>query len=655
LLEQDCVRALKLTLKGYRRFRESTSLLLDEDVVALVGPNEAGKSSVLSALQHFNNFEPIEQRDWTRDGASAPELTLLFTLDDADREALREVPGGSEIRRLWLTKNADGHRTGRLEPRPVRDLQLRQQARVQLEELSTSPALDPQYAPPDTAWEQSLLPDVISALSAETEDLAPDTYVLIRTFIDALRSLNPPQDLVGPDDRPELERLRAIADALDQLIRVEELPRPEQRSLAVLDERLPPFVWFTQENRDLQDAYDLTDEGSWNSALLNLARLAGIDLHVLVEAINSGMPARGQHLADIANHRLAEIFTGDWSGVVPRIEPDGSLLRIYVETESDNLSAIGERSDGLIWFVALRAFLTVVSDPRPVLLVDEAETHLHYDAQADLVRVLSTQELAAKVIYTTHSAGCLPEDLGTGVRAVVRDSDRESSHIDNRFWTSGPGFAPLLFAMGATVLPFSVPRYLLVGEGACECILLPTLLREATDVPRLEYRIGPGIAEANEVALAQLDREAGRVGFFVDGDDHGETHADRLVAAGVQPNHIIRLRELTGDSCTLEDLVDSNVFADAVNSQLQQWGDTEDRFSGSQLPDTGRSGFVAEWCGERGARVPGKTAVAQTIVGLRKDPDTGERRRLVSPRRSSILHDFDARARQILEVGGSHA
>jgi predicted ATP-dependent endonuclease of OLD family len=58
------------------------------------------------------------------------------------------------------------------------------------------------------------------------------------------------------------------------------------------------------------------------------------------------------------------------------------------------------------------------SEHVPILLLDEIETHLHYDAQADLAQMLAKQEIVAKVIYTTHSMGCLPEDLGTGVRFI---------------------------------------------------------------------------------------------------------------------------------------------------------------------------------------------------------------------------------------------
>ena len=115
----------------------------------------------------------------------------------------------------------------------------------------------------------------------------------------------------------------------------------------------------------------------------------------------------------------------------------------------------------------------------PILLIDEADIHLHYDAQADLIQMLSHQQQAAQVIYTTHSAGCLPKDLGTGVRLVEPNKDQERSGVENWPWQKDQGFGPLLLGMGASTLAFVPTRAALIGEGGSEIVLLPTLIREA--------------------------------------------------------------------------------------------------------------------------------------------------------------------------------
>ena len=44
------MRLVSLTLAGYRRFGERTKINLDGKLIALVGPNEAGKTTILEAL-----------------------------------------------------------------------------------------------------------------------------------------------------------------------------------------------------------------------------------------------------------------------------------------------------------------------------------------------------------------------------------------------------------------------------------------------------------------------------------------------------------------------------------------------------------------------------------------------------------------------------
>ena len=47
------MRLVKIRIAGFRRFKDAT-LNLDADLIAIVGPNEAGKSSLLQALTYLN-------------------------------------------------------------------------------------------------------------------------------------------------------------------------------------------------------------------------------------------------------------------------------------------------------------------------------------------------------------------------------------------------------------------------------------------------------------------------------------------------------------------------------------------------------------------------------------------------------------------------
>src|SRR5207302_176308 len=95
------------------------------------------------------------------------------------------------------------------------------------------------------------------------------------------------------------------------------------------------------------------------------------------------------------------------------------------------------------------------------------------------------------------------------------------------------GFSPLLASMGAAAMSFTPTRHALIAEGAGDAILLPTLLREASGEHRLGFQVAPGLASVAAASVRDLEAEAGRVGFIVDGDEGGLAIAAKLKGSGV--------------------------------------------------------------------------------------------------------------------------
>ena len=531
------MRMVRFAVRGFRRF-EDAEVNLDAPVVALVGPNESGKTTLLDALVHLGNLgnQVFDVRDQTRDlTLNGRVLEALYRLDDDDRAAIAaEAPRAPEVRWFRVWREADG---------------------------TQSYDTDPPLASMDHA-----------------------------------------------EDQP------AAAAGLEAVAKLVQGPSSEV-VLSVLKKRVPMVLEFSESDRTLHSEYDLNQPSTWTGGIRNLARLAGVNLNELRRRASVSEPELYEDILERANPRLEDEFSR-WSQapVAVRLKVAPPKLWVLVKAVEGSLYRLEYRSAGLRAFVALVAFLVNKNtEVRPVLVVDEAESHLHWDAQADLVNLFHTQEVASQIIYTTHSPGCLPHDLGNGVRAVVTDPGRpDRSTVKNWIWENDAGFRPLLLDMGASTAAVTTPyRFAVVTEGISDCVLLPSLLREATGLDSLPYQIVPGLAELARGGIQRIDSESDRVVYLTDGDEAGKQTRKTIRSAEIPTDRALSLPAGT----VLEDLVGRDTLAAAVNEEISRSGHQTNE--PIELPDNGRAAYLDAWYQRNGIDKPsGKGAIASRALEI---------------------------------------
>lgn len=638
------MRLLKVGLWGYRRFEAADDMDVGGDVVAIVGPNEAGKTSFLDALLHLNAEGEFGRSEFTRNAvANKGEACVraLFALDDGDKDALADLPEAADVRRFTVFKRESGSIAGKPEPLPQRDLGPRRKA------LSLGKQVERQ------AWTQEEeQEDVRDALHAALDMLDAEAQTLEPEWIEPLTALR--ELLLSKEDLPP--RPRKLAERLEELEQHESAPHPTEETARRLLARRPQFVKFEPEDRDLASSHNISEGPS--KALQNLARLARLDLDALRRAEEGQDHATRAELINAANDELKRVFYETWNQTKIAVElyADAGVLHVFATNKPPRLIDIEQRSAGLRQFVALIAFVESQQlDRKPVLLVDEAEAHLHYDAQADLVNVFAEQDAVDKVVYTTHSAGCLPQDLGSGVRMIEAtgkaDEPQEEwdrSRVRNYFWTGRDkhGFSPLFIGMGATTFAFAAARCALVGEGITDAMLLPTLFREAADLRTLTFQVAPGLSETSKESVRELDLIAARVAYLVDGDEGGLQLRQDLLDAGVPETRIVVLTD-ADEPLTVEHLVKPKVLLRAANAELDTW-------HGVTMPEAALSTehawkSIKDWCKNQtnanGEPLElGKRAVAHQLLEFRHD-DT-----LVDSRRRSLVKRVHRRTEEILQT-----
>ena len=568
-----------LQLEGFRRFHDPVTLKLSGKLVAIVGSNEAGKSSILRALSYFTDNSRISPTDHTYNFETRPKLTLGFFLDDDDRAAAAL----NQPTWLILEKSAAGTIEHSIEPVPPRDRTLRDSVARSLEKLSGSRSAQLALASAGVSFDGDQVTSCILLLSGGTEEFDEREIEKLETLSGSLS---------GSESIEAPKYLASLRSEIDGLVEFEQEHDPVDFAISALENRVPPILFFGPEDRNLGLPYpiaayrpsDPAQRQAPSKPLAEIFRLSELNVAALASADASGNGAVRTGLINEANEKLRALSKGIWSqsDACLYFDLDGGNLDLLVEHREgfetrDRYNNLTDRSDGYRQFVALQVFAFLREKSGTILLIDEIDQHLHYDAQADLVQLLQSDATIDKVIYTTHSAGALPEDLGSGVRMIRWNEGKPKfSEVVNKFWAGKDkdGFKPLLFGMGATTLAFFPTRRALIGEGITEVLLLPRLMREASGGETLGFQIIGGLANINPKGLPMLDADSNGVAYFVDGDDGGRDLAKSLGEAGVTKGNIFSVRSLKG-AVTIEDLIDSAAWKRAVVGVMERLPEAE--------------------------------------------------------------------------------
>ena len=92
-----------ITLENFRGYKEPATLLVDNAFTGITGKNDAGKSTVLEALDIFFGNSSVDREDKNIDAEGSIKITCIFdnypqflSLDSGSQTSLeREYRGGS--------------------------------------------------------------------------------------------------------------------------------------------------------------------------------------------------------------------------------------------------------------------------------------------------------------------------------------------------------------------------------------------------------------------------------------------------------------------------------------------------------------------------------------------------------------------------------
>jgi predicted ATP-dependent endonuclease of OLD family len=445
----------------FRNVIDSGEIRFQDDVTALVGKNESGKTALLVALHRLNPANGVAgfsaQDDYprwryTRDRKSgeldnARPIEAKFILDDADKKAVAEA--------FWpevLTSSAFTiYRTyGGFSMRLL--------------------SIDETVAV-DRIFEELNTPEPLRT-SLRTETL--------HEMRDVAQSVVTSADEGTEVDANDLLQAKAVITQVD--LRVPKQSTLQSQIANVLELRMPKFFYFS-DYQTLPARIDLTAVAAASETpgasdmqtARALIRLAGADTANMqaddFDARKSELEAASNELTQqvfeywTQNPNLSVEIDADKTVVNPGSYSATIVRYLQVRVKDSRHGFTGsfdQRSKGFQWFFSFFAAFSEFEDrgSEVIVLLDEPAMSLHGKAQADFLRFIN-ERLAAQsqVTYTTHSPFMVEPNRVERVRIVEDQGPQLGSVVTDEVHKVGDDATfPLQAALG-----YDIAQNLLIG------------------------------------------------------------------------------------------------------------------------------------------------------------------------------------------------
>ena len=558
-----------------------------DQVTALIGTNESGKTNLLTALWKLkpakggsiNLIDDLPRKRYHKLRNATPMPTFVtaeFTLDDATVHQICAIAqcNAEEVRIARVTRHFDDVQTVDF-PNEHKTPTLSTDALLHI--------LDKLEAETDAASELSgergIKTDVSDALATIRKELSTRNDIdhsTSATVLSRLESLRPRKPMKTSAVLGALRRAISACSVLTATLS-RTPPTRNQQARNIAWESIPPFVYYSQYGNldseiylphvleNLQrDDLGVKDESRARTlkVLFEFVQLSPQEiLRLGQETTNSGNQPTTEQLEESAERKkereillqsastdLTARFQEWWKqgDYQFRFQADGNHFRIWVSDDRrpEPIELEG-RSSGLQWFFSFYlVFLVEAEDSHEdaILLLDEPGLSLHPVSQRDLsafFRGLSTKN---QLLYTTHSPFMVDPDRldrvavvfttesgATAVSADLRASAKQKKEDrDNSIY-------PVHAALGISASDALLQGcQVIIVEGFSDQLYLSavkTLLISAGHLkPRRELVFVParGVKGVKAIAAILSSRENMLPQVLVDGDAAGREFAAHL-------------------------------------------------------------------------------------------------------------------------------
>ena len=466
------MKLLKFRVTNFRSVHDSGWIETD-DVTALIGTNESGKTNILLPLwklnpakegdidfiadyprKHYNEFRNLDPQPCF--------IEAVFDVGEDLASQLSELTGSpaSELEEVKIGRRFDGVQTVDFyQARPARTIEkprvidLISRAETELESLST------------LKGDESLKPEMLQAVGSGKTAFVDAGEIGAQQLNRALALLAG----VKLDDAPKsstlVPRYQRISEEIRDLLGEisHKHPNQVQEAVDLVLTSMPKFVYYSNYGNLDSEIYlpyvikNMTREGlgakeaAKARTLKVLFEFVKLSPQEILELGQETKPAPNQKLTQeeidqsaektkertilltSASADLTQKFRKWWKrgNYIFRFQADGNHFRIWVadNRRPDEIELEG-RSTGLQWFLSFYlVFLVERSDAHAdaILLLDEPGLSLHPHAQEDLSAFFDGLAETNQLIYTSHSPFLIDPDRLDRARKVFVGDDGETN------------------------------------------------------------------------------------------------------------------------------------------------------------------------------------------------------------------------------------
>ncbi|WP_278602863.1 AAA family ATPase [Alistipes indistinctus] len=476
------MKLAKARIRNYRSIKDTGEFQIENLKTILVGPNEAGKTVILHALQQLNPPEEIDGfnalRDYPRSlyndiptgKVKEEDIEVVigwFTLEEEDKNLLPvEYQDCTYVRYKYLN-NKYFHL---LENAPNRIYY----KDIKNDLIRLSAHMDKQYVPETESEDQEKPSLQLKSITAKLSDyslISGETAKSLKSWIEDCLSY------VDEETPKENERYIKLTEQIDN-------DSIRSKVLTTLASRLPVFVLFNNyfkvkpsvhlEHLANRVEKGLLDDKYYDYGNLCLLKLLGFSVRELSTIGKTQSPAandteaiekyrdtldRRTYQLNAASVKLTKEIKSIWNpnpnrpeAEKIRINADGQYLKVVVEDDLGVEIELDQRSEGFQWLVSFFVvFFAEAMDKHKnaILLLDEPGMSLHGLKQREFRSTISKLAEQNQTIYTTHSPFLVGPDELDLVRVVELKNREEGTKVHTTLSSSDPaGLLPLQEALG---------------------------------------------------------------------------------------------------------------------------------------------------------------------------------------------------------------